>query len=279
MAKTLELFLSKGKNKFYLRDIVEESGLPLREVEDFFFPLLKENEVEGSLEVRCPECSSELGVYRQYPQIPSEIYCENCGSSFKKSSEDMEIIIEIKNKFFRIPPKITLNLAGRKLTESELEDFLFDSLKETDLIAKGKKFEYFFENFMAQQDGFTYIDRHCRSDVGEIDYFYRNQNIDHPLWKTYHYIFIECKNWNDIIPSKELSHFLTLMRRKSLFKCCGVYLTTSRLSPEANVVISDGQKIDNLCIFKLEKNNLKKLISIGFKRALEEACDKTIAHA
>ena len=101
LVKKLEEFLSQGRNKFYLRDIVEEAHVPLVDAEDFFIPLLKENEVEGSLEVRCPNCATELGTFKRYPEIPEKLYCELCGTDFSKSSDYMEVVLEVTGKFFR----------------------------------------------------------------------------------------------------------------------------------------------------------------------------------
>lgn len=127
--------------------------------------------------------------------------------------------------------KEPLNLLGRELNSQELKELLKDALKESNGVKKGKKFELFFENFMAQQKGFIFIDKHCRSKVGEIDYFYRTELRNHPLWKKYNYLFIEAKNWEQKIGSPEVNHFITLLKAKTVFPCCGIYLTTSLLSP------------------------------------------------
>lgn len=97
----LEEFLSQGRTKFYLRDITEEASVRLIDSEDFFIPLLKENELEGSLEVRCPNCSAELGIFKEYPQIPKELHCELCETEFSRSSDYVEIVLEVTEKFFR----------------------------------------------------------------------------------------------------------------------------------------------------------------------------------
>lgn len=101
MIKKLEEFLSQGRSKFYLRDIVEEAHVSLLDAEDFFIPLLKENEVEGSLEVRCPKCGAELGTFQRYPEIPERLTCELCETEFPRSSDYMEIVLEVVGKFFR----------------------------------------------------------------------------------------------------------------------------------------------------------------------------------
>jgi restriction endonuclease Mrr len=178
-----------------------------------------------------------------------------------------------------VPKGNELNLIGRKLTDTELKDFLNDSIKETDATAKGKEFERFFENFMAQQMGFNFIRKHCRSKVGEIDYFYRINHKDHPLWNSYDYVFIECKNWKDKISSKEIDHFINLLKAKKPFKCFGVYLTTSSLSPEAQTSITDSRKMYGTVIIPLERPTLLKLIENGFKSYLEKACDQLVSIA
>ena len=77
--------------------------------------------------------------------------------------------------------KSPLHLVRKKLTKLELKDILQDAIDEKSRVSKGKKFELFFENLMNQQPGFIYINKHCRSKVGEIDYFYRTEFNDHPL--------------------------------------------------------------------------------------------------
>jgi len=101
LAKKLEEFLSQGRNKFYLRDIVEEAHVTVVEAESFFIPLLKENELEGNLEVRCPTCGAELGTYKRYPEVPEKLSCELCGTEFPRSDEYLNIVLEVKGKFFR----------------------------------------------------------------------------------------------------------------------------------------------------------------------------------
>lgn len=101
LKKKLEEFVSQGRNKFYLREIVEEAHVTVVEAENFFIPLLKENELEGNLEVRCPTCGADLGTYKRYPEIPEKLSCELCGTEFPRSDEYLNIVLEVKGKFFR----------------------------------------------------------------------------------------------------------------------------------------------------------------------------------
>jgi len=73
----------------------------MREAEDFFLPLLKKGELEGKLEVRCPNCGKDVEIYDRVSQVPEEIECEICGSQFSKSMDYIEIILEVTGKFFR----------------------------------------------------------------------------------------------------------------------------------------------------------------------------------
>jgi len=101
LEKRLKEFVSKGRSKFYLFEIVEEANVSLLDAEDFFIPLLKENKIEGRLEVRCPKCGAALGTYKRYPDVPEEIACELCETGFSKSSNVLEIVLEVKGEFFR----------------------------------------------------------------------------------------------------------------------------------------------------------------------------------
>lgn len=101
MIKKLREFILQGRNKFYLHEIIEEARVSLLDAEDFFIPLLKENKIEGELEVRCPKCGAVLGTYKKYPDIPEEITCEFCETEFPKSDDNLEIILEVKGGFFR----------------------------------------------------------------------------------------------------------------------------------------------------------------------------------
>ena len=132
---------------------------------------------------------------------------------------------------------------------------------------------------MAQESGFKFIQRHCRSEAGEIDYFYRSEYDDHPLWKQYCYIFAECKNWESVIGSAELDHYIRLLQAKTFMNCFGFYLTTSTLSPEAHTTIRDARMNQKTFIIPVEQKDLKNLIEKGFKSYAQEACDKILMNA
>jgi predicted nucleic acid-binding Zn ribbon protein len=99
--KILKKFLEQGKKSFYLSEFVTEANVTVREAEDFFLPLLKRGKLEGKLELRCPCCGKDVEMYDRMSQIPEEIECEICGCKFSKTAEYVEIILEVKGKFFR----------------------------------------------------------------------------------------------------------------------------------------------------------------------------------
>jgi len=101
LEKKLEEFVSEGRSKFYLFEIVEEANVSVLDAEDFFVPLLRGKKIEGKLEVRCPKCGAALGTYKRYPDVPEEITCELCETEFPRSSNVLEIILEVKGEFFR----------------------------------------------------------------------------------------------------------------------------------------------------------------------------------
>jgi hypothetical protein len=160
-----------------------------------------------------------------------------------------------------------------------MNNLLKDAINEPNNVTKGEKFESFFENFMGQQEGLLYIDKHCRSKVGEIDYFYRNTLCGHPLWEMYPYLFIECKNWKETISSEKMNHFISLVKAKTPFPCCGIYITTSSFSPQALTTMRDARLKENVFIIPIEKNDMSELIDRGFKDSIQEKCDKLLAKA
>lgn len=165
------------------------------------------------------------------------------------------------------------------MTKRELKESLKDAVDEPNGVKKGKKFEIFFENYMAQQEGFQYLKRHCRSKVGELDYFYRITLSGHPLWKLYPYLFIECKNWKEPISSEKMDHFIRLVKAKTPFSCCGIYITTSHFSPEAMTTMRDSRIKDSVFILPIDLKDITDLIENGFKVSIQEKCDKVLARA
>lgn len=101
LSETLERFYAEGRKRFYLNDFVTEAKVPVHIAEDFLLPLLKKDKLEGKLEVRCPSCGKDIEIYDRLSQIPEEVECEICGSTLSRSMEYIEVILEVKGKFFR----------------------------------------------------------------------------------------------------------------------------------------------------------------------------------
>lgn len=73
LKRKLRKFCSKGRTRFYLSEFAEEAKISILQAEDFFIPLFKANKVEGSLEVRCPNCGRDQGLFKTFPDIPEDI--------------------------------------------------------------------------------------------------------------------------------------------------------------------------------------------------------------
>lgn len=102
LKRKIEEFLSQGRNKFYFHEMVEEAQVSVRDAENFLIPLLEEGNIEGRLELRCPDCEAQLGTFKKYHEIPKKIECEICGHEFSRSDEYVNIVLEVTGtKFFR----------------------------------------------------------------------------------------------------------------------------------------------------------------------------------
>lgn len=101
LSNILNRFCAEGRNIFYLEELVDESKVPLNEVEDFLIPLLKKGTIEGRLEVRCPRCGRDQGFFKRLSEIPDRIVCDICRYEFLMSSEYVRIVLEVKGEFFR----------------------------------------------------------------------------------------------------------------------------------------------------------------------------------
>lgn len=150
-----------------------------------------------------------------------------------------------------------------------------DAIQEKDNSKKGPKFEWFFECFMASQFGFEFLDKHTRSKVGEIDYYYRTKNLcGHPLWEKCPYIYVECKNWAEHISSEKMNHFLSLVEVKSIFPFCGIYITTSYFSKPALETLKSAIRRKKILVIPIDKTDFDEMIDYGIKKLMEKKCDQ-----
>lgn len=93
--------LIESRHRIYFREILKEANVSTQELEDFLIPLLGEGTIKGSLVVHCPDCGADLGSFKQYNEIPKENECEICGQAFPISDDYLDIVLEVKGKFFR----------------------------------------------------------------------------------------------------------------------------------------------------------------------------------
>jgi hypothetical protein len=268
----------QGKKEIHFRELKKKADVSTEELEDFLLPLLGEGMIDAKLELRCPNCGADLGSFTKYTDIPKENNCETCGHSNPFSDSYLEIVLEVKGDFFRgygeVQPFTKINY-----TNEELETLLENAMSEKKEVPKGKMFEEFFRNLVERVDEFELKKPHPRSNVGEMDYFYKANCKGHPLWDKYPYLFVECKNRKEAVSSENMDHFKELLVPKTVFhNCFGIYITTKTFSKQANASAQKG--IDKgLVIIRINKSDMTALIEKGFKRYVEEAFDEFLSKA
>lgn len=129
---------------------------------------------------------------------------------------------------------------------------------------------------MKREKEFKLTYKHPRSELGEIDYVYNHTLQNHYFWKFSPYICIECKNWTKEISSVEINHLIGLVRDKSPFSCCGVYITSSSYAPSAIEAIKQTRDRDKIVIVPVKGAHLKELIERGFKEFVQELCEENV---
>jgi len=149
-------------------------------------------------------------------------------------------------------------------------------MAEPESTKRGYKFEVFFESIMSRHEEFTMIYKHSRSEIGEVDYVYRHELRDHPFWRISSYICVECKNWAEDISSTQINHLIELIREKSPFCCCGIFITSSSYNPSALTSIRDSRLRDKIVVIPVERKHLGSLIKEGFKDYIQKLCEKTV---
>lgn len=131
---------------------------------------------------------------------------------------------------------------------------------------------------MAGEEGFILLYKHSRSRLGEVDYIFRNE-VNDPFWRMFPYICVECKNWDEKISSKEINHFVNLIKDKSPLIYFGVFITTSSYENSAKNAMNNARMIDKIVIVPVERKNLRQLIKDGFKNCIKKICEEAIFKA
>lgn len=267
LSKVLKKFVKEGRTSFYLEDLVDESKVPLNYTETFLIPLLKKDQLEGKLEVRCPKCRRDQGLYDRMSQIPSEFTCDICDFEFQVERESLQIVLEVKGDFFRNAIMTEPLVIKCKPTKQELLESLDKSLKEKK-DKKGREFENFFEGFMNTQENFEFSFKHPRTAMGEIDYVYTHK-LENSFWKMFSYICVECKNWKENISSVEMGHLGDLVEEKFPFPCIGIYITTSNYDPSAFEVMKKYRLKNNIVLVPIDGKQIKDLVENGFENTVK----------
>jgi hypothetical protein len=130
--KTIKKFSSEGKNIFYLEDLIREAGITEKQAEESLIYLLRKNSLEGRVEVICPRCGRDQGQYERFSQIPSELTCEICQYEFPAQIEAFQVVLEVKEEFFRKSTEKIENRINTISTKEELYSLLNASLSEKD---------------------------------------------------------------------------------------------------------------------------------------------------
>jgi restriction endonuclease Mrr len=152
---------------------------------------------------------------------------------------------------------------------------LNEALNEPSKTKKGYTFEMFFENLMMREKEFKMVYKHSRSRLGEVDYVYRNEAKD-SFWCQFSHVCIECKNWAKKISSREMDHFVSLIKDKSPLCCLGIFITNSSFEDSAKTSMKNARIGDKIVIVPFEGKELTSLIEFGFKDSVVRMCEESI---
>lgn len=166
-------------------------------------------------------------------------------------------------------------LIERVVTDRELEQILNDALTDPLKTRKGYEFELFFENLMARHKKFKMVYKHSRSRLGEVDYVFRHEVKD-PFWQMFPYVCVECKNWEKKISSKEMDHFVSLIKDKSPLCHFGVFVASSSFKESAKTSMNNARIGDKIIIVPVERKHLTDLVKNGFKNSIKKLCEEIV---
>jgi ribosomal protein S27E len=258
----LRKYAAEGKRTFDLRSLFQDVGGNIKTLESTVIPYLLSGKMSARLKVRCPECGKDLGEFERISQIPDELQCQACGTTFPRETEYLDVICTLADiGFFREPSKTEEPLSKTQIltTNESITDALDKCLSTGDLALKGQLFEQFFESVVGRDGEFKIVSRHLRSQAGEIDYVLGHELQDN-FWRKSPYVCVECKNWKKTIPIGQVDHFIAQVKKAGPYCAIGIYLTTSRLSPDSLAAIRDARINDRLTLVPIEGVELRKLV-------------------
>ncbi len=124
LSNLLKKFYSEGKSRFYLSEFAEEAKCPAKEVEDFFIPLLGIGKIEGKVELRCPNCGRDFGLFNKISEVPKNVICDFCGHEFTVELEYVDIVLEVKKPFFRDQENIPSGTPDERTQSGQFEEIV-----------------------------------------------------------------------------------------------------------------------------------------------------------
>lgn len=263
--EVLKRYAAEGKRTFEFHSLTDDVGVDPTKVEQVLLEYLLAGKLSAQVQPRCPECGKDLGKYNRTVEIPEEIRCEICDAVFPKVPEYLDIICSIQDlDFFRVKKSTPILPRSKLVThKAGLKRLLDLCLKESNLVKKGDLFERFFEGIVLRDAEFRIAGKHVRTKVGEIDYILGHE-LQTNFWKMSPYVCVECKNWIGTIPVGEVDHFVKLVEKVGPLSSIGIYLTTSKLSPEAKTTIRDARLSSSLILIAIEQDNLEGIIKTKF---------------
>jgi predicted nucleic acid-binding Zn ribbon protein len=102
LGKLLGREYAKGTTHLYFDSILRQLNLPSEQVELMLLDYFQSGAVEGTLELRCPECGKDLGRFKKLREIPAETTCYICGAIVPQSFSYVELVVHLKSgTFFR----------------------------------------------------------------------------------------------------------------------------------------------------------------------------------
>jgi restriction endonuclease Mrr len=90
------------------------------------------------------------------------------------------------------------------------------------------------------------------------------------------YVGVECKNWEKKISSKEMDHFISLIRDKSPLCHFGVFVASSSFEESAKTSMNNARIGDRIIIVPIEGKHLADLIKDGFEKFVRQLCEETV---
>lgn len=196
------------------RQAASRTGLEERVVQTILSELTSSGILQAKIQIRCPECNSQHGVYSRRSEIPDEEYhCGFCDHRFHKTSRRAwEVIYEVTgdpDDFFR-------NSAARleyyteecrnlpaSFFESELEYFR----NRDDPRQRGRDFDVLM-GLLFQQLPNVDIRLKGSSDTGEVDVYINCRRAPDPIYRMMGaHTMVENKWEQNPIQTKEISGF------------------------------------------------------------------------